>query len=272
MWMTTHWTAKLETRRAPSSPPPLPPPPPSDPPKKTGKKGSGKRKKRWTKRQKKKLYQRAASDSSDTEDPTNGAPAPVVQKNLPPGEPRKRGTSGQTLASEFYTAGAVAAKGWRAPVTIRGQKVRFLVDTGSDVTILPYDRYKAIPDKYRPILVPLLVPLYGATGHPLDVQGTCRIPLGVGREEIPVDCTIVDGGVCPILGMNFMREHKVSLDFGSGEMRFGSTTLCLSGIKAPQAFTVEMVENLKVPAYHEVVAKVRPQTVHRNYQYVRVGY
>ena len=143
------------------------------------------------------------------------------------------------------------SQGLESPSYYQGAESQILVDTESDVTILPYDRYVAIPAEFRPTLAPLMVPLYGATGHPLDVRGTCRVPLGIGNEEILVDCTIVDGGVCPILGMNFMREHKVSLDFGSGEMRFGTTTLCLSGLKAPEAFTVKMVETLKVPAYHE---------------------
>ena len=99
---------KAGDKKVPGAPPSPPPPSllPGDPPKKTGKKGDGKRKKRWTKRQKKKLYQKAASDSSDTENPTGDVPAPVVQTSLPPGEARQRETSGQTLASKFYTAGA----------------------------------------------------------------------------------------------------------------------------------------------------------------------
>ena len=98
---------------------------------------------------------RAQSDSSDTDGPAVTGPsglAPAMQKDLPQRRHCKRGARGLPLANEFYTAGAVAAKGWRAPVTIRGQKVRFLVDTGSDVTILPYDRYIAIPAEFRPTL------------------------------------------------------------------------------------------------------------------------
>ena len=126
-------------------------------------------------------------------------------------------------------AGAIASKSWKDPVTIWGQKIRFLVDSGSDVTILPNDRYRAIPRQFRPSLTPLRVPVYGASGHPLTVLGTCQVPIGVGTEVIRVDCTVVDGGICPILGMNFMREQEVPINFGTGEMRFGNATLCLTG-------------------------------------------
>ena len=153
---------------------------------------------------------------------------------------------------------------------INGEKSRFLVDSGSDVTVLPLDRFLAIPAKSRPTLTPLGVPLYGATGHSLDVRGTCTIPLGIGDHVVPVECTVVGGRVCPILGMNFMKQHKVALDFGSGEMRFGNTTLCLSGLKPPAAFTVEVAETLVVPARQEVVAIVRPRG-RRQAKYIKPG-
>ena len=58
--------------------------------------------------------------------------------------------------------------------------------------------------------------------------------------------------------MNFMREQEVSINFGTGEMRFGNATLCLSGPKAPRAFAVELAQDLEVTAQHEAVALVQP--------------
>ena len=55
---------------------------------------------------------------------------------------RRRYKKTNDAPSKFFTAGAVASKGWRVPVTLWGQKIRFLVDSGSDVTILPSDRYR----------------------------------------------------------------------------------------------------------------------------------
>ena len=85
------------------------------------------------------------------------------------------------------------------------------------------------------------------------------MPIGVGTEVINVDCTVVDGGICLILGMNFMREQEVSIDFGTGEMRFGNSTVCLSGPKAPRAFAVEVALDVEIPAQQEAVVMVQPK-------------
>ena len=108
-------------------------------------------------------------------------------------------------------------------MSLWGRTLKFLVDSGSDVTILPYGRYLEIPPQLRPPLTPMAIPVYGAGGHPLDVRGTCKVSLGIGTEVFRVDCTVIEGGICPILGMNFIKEHDVSIHFGSGAMQIGKS-------------------------------------------------
>ena len=120
---------------------------PSRPPRKKGRGGNRKCRRRTGLRKKDRTQYHGPPDSSSDGEASSGAslsgrapPVQVVEK----GSPRSR-RGGPTLASEHHTASAIAAKGWRVPVMINGEKSRFLVDSGSDVTVLPLDRLLEFP-------------------------------------------------------------------------------------------------------------------------------
>ena len=152
---------------------------------------------------------------------------------------------------------SVSARCWFVPVTLHGAKLRFLLDSGADVTIVPYDRFLSIPDHLRPPLTPLPMDVHGPFGDSLDVRGTCRLPLEIGGTLYAVDCTIV-GSECPaILGMNFMKEFDVQADFGHGLLRVNSATICLFHKRAPRGYAVELATDVEIPPHHEAVAHVQ---------------
>ena len=171
---------------------------------------------------------------------------------------RRRGKMKSSIVSDLsLPVRSISARCWYVPVILYGMKLRFLFDSGADVSIVPYDRYLSIPDHLRPILTPLPVDVHGASGHSLDVRGTCRLPLEIGGTTYDVDCTIV-GSDCPaILGMNFMREFDVEADFGRGMLRVNSATVCLFHKRAPRGYAVELATDVDIPPHHEAVAHVK---------------
>ena len=154
-------------------------------------------------------------------------------------------------------ADAVAAKCWHVPVSIMGRKSRFLFDSGADITIVPYEQYMSLPVCERPNLTPFPIKVRGASGHPLEVRGTCRLPMLIADQEVLVDCTVVGGGCPALLGMNFIQEFDVQADFGRGQLRIGRSTVCCTRRVPPKGYPVELATDVEVPPQHEAVVHVK---------------
>jgi len=72
---------------------------------------------------------------------------------------------------------------WYAELTIRNHKVRFKIDTGADVSVIPAQMYYSINHNVTELRKPDR-PLFGPGGTLLNVLGMCRETLCKGEEEI----------------------------------------------------------------------------------------
>lgn len=72
---------------------------------------------------------------------------------------------------------------WYADLTIRNHKVRFKIDTGADVSVIPVQMYYCINQNETDLCKPDR-PLFGPGGTPLNVLSMCRETLCKGEREI----------------------------------------------------------------------------------------
>lgn len=80
---------------------------------------------------------------------------------------------------------------WYADLTIRNHKVRFKIDTGADVSVIPAQMYYSIKQNVTELRKPDR-PLFGPGGTPLKVLGMCRETLCKGEEEIEENVYVIE--------------------------------------------------------------------------------
>lgn len=90
---------------------------------------------------------------------------------------------------------------WSVDLEIRNQKVRFKIDTGADVSVIPHQTYTAImgPDGER-ALAQTDKPLFGPGGGCLSVAGVTKETLKKGEHTCQEDLYVVRGLHTPLLG------------------------------------------------------------------------
>ncbi|HQU46315.1 MAG TPA: aspartyl protease family protein [Pirellulales bacterium] len=119
------------------------------------------------------------------------------------------------------------------PVTIKGRRYEFFVDTGSNVTVC---------DKsLQPLLGTPVARTRASTAHGFmaslvfrsSEMAVGRIPIKDGMHLLVSDLTLMrqadDADICGILGMDFLGAHVVSFDFDRGQLRFLASADGLSG-------------------------------------------
>ena len=110
------------------------------------------------------------------------------------------------------------------------KKFRFLVDTGSSVSLIDKKIYQAsgkdpsieeTPNPYR---------LYTASGDPLETHGLIRAELKTGSNVIQQDFILADlGGNCEgILGFDFLDSNECHLNFSTGVLEIQGKPIGLS--------------------------------------------
>src|SRR6218665_1921646 len=86
-----------------------------------------------------------------------------------------------------------------------------LIDTGSEVSILPSSDAEGLD------LQPSTRVLLAANGTDIRVLGEITIPLKIGREcEVRTSFLVSDQVIEPMLGMDFLRQYRVRIGFGTG--------------------------------------------------------
>ena len=100
----------------------------------------------------------------------------------------------------------------------RSSQQRFLVDTGSDASVIPR-RGKFKPQAYR---------LYGPNGSPIRTYGQTRLELdlGLGRTFI-WEFTVADVN-SPIIGADLLSKYKLMVDLANKRLIDSTTQLAVS--------------------------------------------
>ena len=105
------------------------------------------------------------------------------------------------------------------PVGHKKRKLRALIDTGSDVSLVGSEIAKRCRWKVRPCA---LTSVLTANGQTMDIDGMVIEDLVVGDRRVPSKIYVTSDLTGFILGIDWLaKQNEINWDFGSQRMRFG---------------------------------------------------
>ena len=139
---------------------------------------------------------------------------------------------------------------------IHGVPVEWLLDTGSSISIMSVNVFGKIPKESRPELKANSSPMSTADGSPLMDLGMVSTRVMVGKQELTQEMVVADINVDCILGVDFLRSHSGSIDFGEDKMTLnGKLVPTRSGLLRNQCYRVATAEKVILPAGTRKVVK-----------------
>ena len=133
------------------------------------------------------------------------------------------------------------------PGSIQGQRVECLIDTGSEVNLLPADLLKQAE------MQPSSRVLQAANGSQIGVLGEVMLPVRLAKMEMLTNFIVSDQIDEVLLGVGWLQENKCCIYFDRGAMSVQGTNIPLikraSNMKCNRIILQETVE---VPASSEV--------------------
>ena len=131
-------------------------------------------------------------------------------------------------------------------VSIQGRKFHALLDTGSEISLIPID---AIPPgslrKSEQIL-------HATNGTDIEVLGEASLSLRIGELEIPFDCVVVRDVSEVLLGLDWMVKYVDHLDFKEKTIVVEGHKFLLSQSPKSMGQKVVCAQALVLPARSEV--------------------
>ena len=88
----------------------------------------------------------------------------------------------------------------------------FLVDTGANVSMLPYNWYMAIPEAERPALAESPLQILAGNQSKFNVEGVARFDICIKDMAYPCLMHVSPDETSGVLGMDFMVQHRVVVD------------------------------------------------------------
>ena len=147
-------------------------------------------------------------------------------------------------------------EGYFVCVTIKNLPVTFLIDTGSNVTILSKDLMARLPSDTSLSVQPTNIKMLTVTGEVTPFLGKTEMEFGIGTQTLKHKALIADIENDGILGMDFLTSHQCDLMLTRQIMKVnGEEILCFANSRnaQPRCCRVAVLEPVEIPAETEVV-------------------
>ena len=112
-------------------------------------------------------------------------------------------------------------------ITDTSTKLRFLIDTGAEVSIIP-------PSKYNQLHQPDSLQLQAANNTSITTYGRRSLTLDLGLRRVFHWVFIIAQVKTPILGADFLRHYGLLVDMGKRCLTDSLTSLKVNGITSTQ--------------------------------------
>ena len=136
--------------------------------------------------------------------------------------------------------------------------VHWLIDTGCTITILSLKKYLEIPEDKRPELYKHERVLVTADDKPLNVYGQTTFNVKFGSQWVRHTALVAEITNDGLIGMDFLTEHKVSLDFGSQKITFrGEDLEAQCNSTQERACRIAVSEGVVIPAGTRMIVQAK---------------
>ena len=136
--------------------------------------------------------------------------------------------------------------------------VHWLIDTGCTTTILSVNKYLAIPEDQRPELYEVDTVLVTADDTPLKILGRTIFNIKFGKQWVRHSVIVANVTNEGLIGMDFLLEHKVSLDFANKTVHFhGEDFQAQCNSTRERACRVAISEGVMIPAGTRMIVEAK---------------
>ena len=142
------------------------------------------------------------------------------------------------------------------PMLIDEVPTMALVDTGSTISVVHPSILTRLPDDVAVQMNSQVGQIRLADGSMIDTLGTVqlKVQLGADKESWTYDWVVSEVETPVVIGVNFLRDHRCTLDVRAGTLTVGDTVhVCRYRGSMPQVFRIKVAETVEVPARSEMI-------------------
>ena len=155
------------------------------------------------------------------------------------------------------------------PASINERRIDLLVDTGSAFSILRKDTWDRLFPKGKD-LTPSSRNFVGVDGNPLNVQGSCQVPIVIRGKTFAIEVYVIDGITAEaILGLNVLEKNNACIDSAAGRLTIPGAEVVAElkkerGASLPHEYpAIQQIDlcvqnTLTVPRWSEVEIETSP--------------
>ena len=124
--------------------------------------------------------------------------------------------TGRRRARFFKCSRTMTGKSYLVRGTLQDTDVemKFLLDTGASMNIVPLDQFLRIPEKHRPRLEKPPHNIEVGDGREMEVRGIAQMKVRIGKETYEAKFYVTLLGGLAVLGTSFMIDYAVKISLG----------------------------------------------------------
>ena len=144
---------------------------------------------------------------------------------------------------------------------INRHKVRFLVDTGANVTLLKTDIFNLLEDKNGPKLYSVTSQMTLANGDATTLEGMAHLEITLGQTTVNHLVWIADIEADGIIGYDFLKKYNCAIHAGQGQLIINDKEVITAVVQDEDQTRVRVIikETTTIPPNSEIITPGRLQ-------------